>query len=249
MNIQPLFSGKIKSELRSLSDSGKAKNLKRFFKTGKGECGEGDLFLGVGAPEQRKIAKKYFNYADMNDADDLLMSPFHEDRSTGLVILVEKFKRSDISLRKKIFNLYVSRADRVNNWDLVDLSAPHIIGEWLINGERKIIYRLARSKNIWERRMAIVSTMAFIKKGDLADTFSVARELISDKEDLIHKAVGWMLREAGKRKKEMLEDFLLENGKIMPRTALRYAIEKFPDDERKKFLSIGKNNSLKKKAR
>jgi len=234
------LSAKVKGDIREFSDAGKAKVLQGFFRTGKGEYGEGDKFLGVKVPESRSIAGRYFSEASLSDIEELMKSSFHEDRLTGLIMLVKKFENADEVERKRIFDFYLSHSDRVNNWDLVDLTAPNIVGRWLIGRDRKIIYKLARSKNIWERRIAMVSTLSFIKEKDLGDTFMIAEMLIGDGEDLMHKAAGWMLREAGKRDEKALVGFLEKNKRSMPRTMLRYAIERFDEKRRKEFLLSSK---------
>lgn len=234
------LSGKIKKEIREFADPEKAKLLRGFFRTGKGEYGEGDRFLGVKVPESRSVARKYFSGASLEDISEMLDSSFHEDRLTGLIMLVKKFERADEKEKKKIFDFYLAGSDRVNNWDLVDLTAPNIVGKWLIGRDKKIIYKLIRSENIWERRIAMVSTLAFIKEKDLADVFRMAETLLGDGEDLMHKAAGWMLREAGKKDEKALVSFLKKNKRAMPRTMLRYAIEKFDEKRRKEFLLSSK---------
>lgn len=230
------LSEKIKKELIAVADKERAKNLARFFKTGKGEYGEGDKFLGITLPEQKEIVKKYFQRVTLRDVEILLKSPFHEMRVTGAAMLVSKYKKSDKDQKKEIYDFYLSHTKGINNWDLVDISCHKIVGEWLLDKSRSPLYRLARSKTLWERRISIVSTFAFIKVGDLDDSYKLAEILLGDKEDLMHKAVGWVLRECGKKDKTRLVGFIKENGSRMPRTALRYAIEKFTKAERKKIL-------------
>jgi 3-methyladenine DNA glycosylase AlkD len=226
----------LRKELREKANKEKAKNLQRFFKTGPGDYGEGDCFLGVMVPEQRKIAKKYVNLG-WNDLNKLICSKFHEERLTALLILVEKFKKADEAERKQLYNFYLKNRKYVNNWDLVDLTAPKIVGAYLENKDKSLLYKFTRSKNIWEKRIAVLSTFYYIQKGDCQDAIKIAEILKNDKHDLIQKAVGWMLREAGKRcGKKNEEEFLKKNYKIIPRTMLRYAIEKFPEKERKKWL-------------
>jgi 3-methyladenine DNA glycosylase AlkD len=225
----------IKKELNSLKNPAKAAILQRFFKTGKGEYGEGDIFLGITVPEQRKVAARYKDLP-LKKIKELLESNIHEHRLTGLMILVFKFKKAKEEEKKEIFDFYLNHTGRINNWDLVDLSSPNIVGEWLLFKDKDIIYKLAFSANFWERRIAAVSTLRFIKENSLDDTFAVAELLLKDEHDLIHKAVGWMLREAGKKDQKKLEAFLDKNSQKMPRTMLRYAIEKFTEEKRKHYL-------------
>jgi 3-methyladenine DNA glycosylase AlkD len=226
------------SEIKSQKNDLNAKNLQRFFKTGKGQYGEGDVFLGIKVPIQRQIVKKYWNQTTLKDIQELLNSKFHEERMIGLLILVEIYKKSkkDKLKQRQIFEFYLKNTSRINNWDLVDLSAPNIVGDFSSVEGTEIIKFLAKSKNIWERRVAIISTAAFIKNRIFGETLSIADMLLKDEHDLIHKAVGWMLREVGKKNPEVLELFLKDRYKTMPRTMLRYAIEKFPEDKRKKYL-------------
>ncbi|MBN2198170.1 DNA alkylation repair protein [Candidatus Wolfebacteria bacterium] len=225
----------LKRELKLKADPERAKILQGFFKTGKGEYGEGDIFLGLVAPKIREIALKYKNLK-LGDLQKLLKSKIHEERVAALRILVDKFQKSGEMERKKIFNFYLKNAKRVNNWDLVDLSAPKIVGEYLLNKNRKILYKLVKSKNIWERRIAVLATFAFIDKNEFNDSLKIAEILLKDKHDLIHKAVGWMLREMGKKSQKSLEDFLKKHFRKMPRTMLRYSIEKLSETKRKMWL-------------
>lgn len=227
----------IVNDLQKYSSPQKAKILSRFFKTGKGEYGEGDIFLGVIVPQQRLVAKKY-KHADLKTVKKLLYSKIHEHRLTALLILIYQLKKADETKKKEFFDFYLKNTRDINNWDLVDLSCRDIIGEYLLDKDRKILYQLAKSKNLWERRIAIISTSAFIRKGELQDTLRVSKILLKDKHDLIHKAVGWMLREAGKKDEKALENFLNKYYKKMPRTMLRYSIEKFSEDKRKKYLEL-----------
>lgn len=227
---------KIKKDLRQFASPEKAKVLQRFFKTKKGQYGEGDVFIGVKVPETRSVAKKYVDLG-FNEIQELLNSQIHEERLLALVILNLKFKKAKSKIEKRfIFEFYLKNTNRINNWDLVDLSAPNIVGEFLQNEDTSVIRQLASSKNIWERRIAIVSTFPFIKKRNFGETLFISDVLLKDEHDLIHKAVGWMLREVGKQNKNVLELFLEQRYKEMPRTMLRYAIEKFPEEERKKWL-------------
>ena len=227
----------LRKELKELSSPEQAKALQRFFKTGKGQYGEGDIFLGIKVPVQRATAKKYLDL-NFQQMQELLDSKIHEERLTALIILNSRFKKAkkEPMMKRKIYEFYLENTKRINNWDLVDLSAPNIIGEFLQKEDTGILRHLASSKNIWERRIAIISTFAFIRRRNFGETLVISDLLLNDEHDLIHKAVGWMLREIGKRNKEVLELFLETRYKNMPRTMLRYAIEKFPEDERKKWL-------------
>jgi 3-methyladenine DNA glycosylase AlkD len=225
---------KIQTELKSLGDSGQATNLQRFFKTGPGEYGEGDQFRGIRVPVLRKMAGKY-RHLPLPEAGRLLQSPFHEDRLLALLILIERYYQGNV-LQGEIHRLYLEQRRFVNNWDLVDVSAPHLVGHYLGDRAKDLLTRLAGSRVMWERRMAIIATFHFIKQGDYDDTLRVARLLLGDLEDLIHKAVGWMLREVGKREVGMAEAFLQAHYRTMPRTMLRYAIERFPEARRQAYL-------------
>jgi 3-methyladenine DNA glycosylase AlkD len=231
----------LRKEVDEAKNPEQAKNLQRFFKTGKGQYGEGDIFLGIKVPVQRKIVKKYWKYTSLKDIQELLNSKIHEERMIGLLILVEAYKKSkkDKMKQREIYEFYLKNTSRINNWDLVDLSAPNIVGDFCSIEGTEILKLLAKSENIWERRIAILSTAPFIKKRIFGETLSISDMLLKDKHDLIHKAVGWMLREVGKRNMEVLEIFLKERYKEMPRTMLRYSIEKFPEEKRKAYL-LGK---------
>ena len=217
----------------------KAAELPRFFKTGPGEYGEGDRFLGVMVPQIRAVAKAHLD-ADDASVKALLASPWHEARECALLLLVERFGRASESERTAIHRLYLATAaeNRVNNWDLVDLSAPTLVGRYLLDRPRGLLDRLARRPSLWENRIAVVSTLAFIRRGELEDAFRQCAAALGHPHDLMHKAVGWMLRECGKSDPRRLRSFLSGHAPSMPRTALRYAIERFPADERKKWLSI-----------
>lgn len=225
------------AELKKAGDSDKAKILSGFFKTGKGQYGEGDKFLGIYVPIQRAIAKKYLDL-DFTDLKTLLKSKIHEHRAGALFILCAWFQKADEKTREKIFKFYLQNTAGINNWDLVDLSAPTIIGGWLIDRDKEILYKMARSKNLWEKRISIVSALAFIRAKKLSDTVKISEILLNDSHDLIHKAVGWMLREAGKRDEATLRQFLAKHAAKMPRTTLRYSIEKFNEKDRKHFLCL-----------
>ncbi|MFH1134136.1 MAG: DNA alkylation repair protein [Nanoarchaeota archaeon] len=227
---------KIESDLEQYIDSERAKNLSRFFKTGKGEYGEGDVFIGVTVPQLRDVAKRNWS-VPLRGMESLIVSPVHEHRLTALLILTYKWERSGEEEKKRIIGFYLKNIQHINNWDLVDLSAPNILGDWLLDKDRAILYRLARRKSLWERRIAVLSCFSFIRKRDFGDAFKIAEMLLDDKHDLIHKAVGWMLREIGKRDLKAEEAFLDKHAAHMPRTMLRYAIEKFDQGKRKRYLS------------
>ncbi|MDD4530536.1 MAG: DNA alkylation repair protein [Candidatus Gracilibacteria bacterium] len=222
-------------DLQSLKNPAKAKVLQGFFKTGKGEYGEGDIFLGITVPDQRKLANKYL---DLNFAEiqELLESNIHEYRLTAVIILTLKYKKADFNLKKEIFDFYISNTRNINNWDLVDVTCPCIVGNFLLDKDRKILYKLVKSSLLWDKRIAIISTFEFIKNNDFEDALKISEILITDKNDLIQKAVGWMLREIGKRNKMIEIEFLEKYYKIMPRTMLRYSIEKFSEEEKKKYM-------------
>lgn len=226
----------LKIDLKKLGSKKKAEASAWFFKTGKGQYGFGDKFIGVSVPNQRFVARK-FNNLEFVDIEKLLKSPIHEERLVALLILVDQFKKADDKKRSEIYKFYLKNINRVNNWDLVDLSAPNIVGVYLIDKPKTVLYKMAKSKNLWGRRIAAVSTLAFIQKGNSEETFKISLLLLNDKEDLIHKVVGWMLREVGKRiSRDKLKDFLKVHYKQMPRTMLRYAIEHFGEDLRQKYL-------------
>jgi 3-methyladenine DNA glycosylase AlkD len=226
----------IRSELRSVSDEAKARILASFFKTGPGEYGEGDLFLGVSVPGIRKIVKAHKN-AEMQEIQKLLRSKYHEERLAALLMLVELYQRGDESRKQDIYDFYLANTASINSWDLVDLTAPHIVGEYLHGKDTSMLTRLAHSKNLWERRIAILSTYHFIRQGDCRETLRIAKLLLQDPHDLIHKAVGWMLREVGKRCSIEREcGFLDRHAAVMPRTMLRYAIERFPAEMKSRYM-------------
>ncbi len=223
-------------ELRGYARASRAEVSQRFFKTGKGEYGEGDRFIGVTVPDVRRVAKMFCN-ASMGDVQALLRSTWHEDRLLGLIIWTMQFEKGTVQDRKRIFDAYRASTARINNWDLVDVSAPRIVGEYLFGRSRAQVKKWARSKDMWERRIAIVSTLAFIVRGDASSTFVIADMLMNDREDLIHKATGWMLREVGKRCGEkLLTEYLLPRYRTMPRTMLRYAIERYAPSTKKRWL-------------
>lgn len=221
----------ITNRLQALSDAEKREIFPKFFKAGKGEYGEGDRFLGVTVPNIRAIAKLHKDIS-IEEIRELIQSEWHEVRLCALLIMVEKSKKKDEALRQQLFDLYLSQTDRINNWDLVDLSCRFIIGEYLLDKSRDILYHLAQSPLLWDNRIAIVSTYAFIRKGQLEDTYALSDLMMHHPHDLMHKAIGWMLREAGKRDSERLYDYVMSHRADMPRTMLRYAIEKFSPKER-----------------
>ncbi len=235
----PMDAATIVRTLEILQNKEKAKVLAGFFKTGEGEYGEGDQFLGVTVPESRKIAKQYKSLP-LPEILLLLQNPVHECRLVALLILVEKFQNTTTTQQKEIVDFYLKNTEYINSWDLVDLSADKIIGAYFFNEEEnkrnKVLLSLTKSNDLWERRISIISTFYFIKKNRFDETLEIAEILLHDKHDLIHKAVGWMLREIGKRDKLVEEDFLKKQFKTMSRTTLRYAIERFPEEERKRYL-------------
>lgn len=222
-------------DLKREADPKKAAFFPSFFKTGKGQYGEGDIFLGVTVPKQRMIAKKHRDLS-LSSIAKLLKDKRHEARLTALLILVEQFKRGDAKERKRIFDFYLKNLEYVNNWDLVDSSAPQIVGAYLLDRPRAVLMKLARSKHLWSERVAMVATQALIREGELDETFSLAKYFISHPHDLMHKATGWMLREAGKKNEKALTRFLDRYAKRMPRTMLRYAIERLPESKRRAYL-------------
>lgn len=224
----------LRKELKKLSDKDRAEILQKFFKTGEGEYGFGDVFLGLTVPQSRKIAIKYKDIS-FEDISKLLKSEIHEERLIALLILVHQFEREEM-LQRRIYEFYLKHTKFINNWDLVDLSADKIVGGYLIDKPKDILYKLAKSKNMWERRIAMVSTYNFIKNKMYDDAIALAEILKDDTEDLIQKAVGWMLREVGKRDLKIEESFLKKNYKDMGRTMLRYSIEKFPEKIRQTYL-------------
>lgn len=229
----------ILTELQQIGTPEKAAHLSKFFKTGKGEYGEGDCFLGIPVPETRRVAKAHLE-APFAALHTLLESPWHEVRLCALLILVERFKRKKTSEaeRAEIYRFYLQHTRRCNNWDLVDLSCPTLVGRYLLTQtDRSLLYRLAESDCLWEQRIAMVSTYTFIYNKQFDDALTLAKQLMVHKHDLMHKAVGWMLREIGKRDRPVLSAFLEEYAPQLPRTALRYAIEHYPETERKRYLA------------
>ena len=229
----------VRKELKNMADPDKSVILQRFFKAGPGQYGECDIFIGVMAPQSRQIAKK-FGQLPLGEVKTLLYSRVHEERLVALLILVLKYNSTSSGREEKedVVKFYLDNIKQVNNWDLVDLSGPNILGPHLINEDdrRRLLYRLAKSENVWERRIAIVATHHFIRNGDFSDTLKIAEILLQDKHDLIHKATGWMLREVGKRDAAVEEAFLEKNCSAMPRTMLRYAIERLPEGKRTYYM-------------
>ncbi len=221
-------------------DPSQVEGLSRFFKTGPGQYGEGDIFLGIKVPTTRAVVKSCWKELTLNDLEECVTNPYHEVRLAALLALVEMFSHSkkDKAFQKECVDFYLSHTDRINNWDLVDLSCYPLLGEWLLDKDRTLLYDLARDgKTIWEQRIGMVSTMTLIRHGQLEDTFAIADILLHHSHDLIHKAVGWLLREAGKKDEAALTEFLKSRYKTMPRTMLRYAIEKFPEDKRQLYMA------------
>lgn len=232
----------IKQVIKKSGSPKRAKSSQWYFKTGKGQYGYGDVFIGITVPEQRKIAKQFSEKLTLGETGKLLQSKIHEERFIALEILVMKFETGNQSLQKQVVDLYLKSTKFINNWDLVDTSAHYILGEYLFKRPRTILFKLAKSASLWEKRIAIISAFYFINKHDYSDSLKIAKILLSDEHDLIHKAVGWMLREIGKRDIKVERKFLDEFASKMPRTTLRYAIERFPEPLRKKYLSIKKIN-------
>lgn len=233
-------SANVRKELKSMADPDKAAILHRFFKTGPGQYGEGDIFIGVMVPQSRQVAKK-FSQLPFGEVKILLYSRIHEEGLVALLILAWRYSASSSREKEEeIVKFYLDNIKQVNNWDLVDLSAPNILGAHLVDNRdrRMLLYRLARSENVWERRIAIVATQTFIRNGDFSDTLKIAEMLLQDRHDLIHKAAGWMLREVGKRDAAPEEAFLEKHYSVMPRTMLRYAIERLPESKRCRYKKI-----------
>ncbi len=224
----------LKREIKKAAHSERAERSKRFFKTGRGQYGEGDVFAGLTVPQSKDIAKKFRNLS-LKEINHLLKSEIHEERLIALLILVDKYQNEQRG--KEIFDFYINNIEFVNNWDLVDLSADKIVGEWLLNKDKDTVYELSKSNHLWTKRISIVSTFAFIRKNEFEPTLKISEILLKDRHDLIHKAVGWMLREVGKRDEKILEDFLKKHYENIHRTTLRYAIERFDEKKRKSYLS------------
>ena len=231
-----MTASEIQQQLRELGSPEATAQAARFFKTGPGQYGEGDIFLGLNAETMHRLSKEHAGLS-VRELRLLLRSPVHEDRAIALLVLVRQAGKGDAAAKEKIFKFYLAHTRYINNWDLVDASAREIVGGHLADKSREPLVQLARSTNMWERRISIIATHYFIRQGEFADTLKIARLLLADKEDLIHKAVGWMLREVGKRDQPTLERFLRRHGKVMPRTALRYSIERFPKELRLAYLT------------
>ena len=230
MSLQQIY-----KRLRTLADSAVAEHSQRFFKTGPGEYGEGDQFRGIRVPVLRKLARE-FKSLSLDETVKLLHSKWHEQRLLALLMMVNRFARADEIGKKEVYSAYLENMPWINNWDLVDTTCMHIVGGWLYPRKRTVLYDLAQSEVLWERRIAIIASFYFIKQGDFSDTLKLSKQLLNDSHDLMHKAVGWMLREVGKRDLQVEEQFLKEYYNDMPRTMLRYAIEKFPEDRRQAYL-------------
>lgn len=230
--------GDVVKELEYLKNSEKIKVFKRFFKTNEGEYGYGDMFWGISVPQVREISKRYFRDISFDEIKVLINHRIHEIRLAGYLILTYQYEKSDNEKRKDIFDFYLNNLSGCNNWDLVDLSCYKIVGEYVLRNKekRKILYKLSKSKNLWEQRISIVSTYPMIKRKEFEDTLNISKLLLFHKHDLIHKAVGWMLREVGKQDMNVLRKFLNENINTIPRTTLRYSIEKMNKSERKGYL-------------
>ncbi len=226
---------RLQEKLHTLANSEWAQGMQRYFKTGPGEYAEGDRFIGVRMPQMRKLVKDYPD-TPLSEIEALLCSSFHEERMVALLLMVQRFQRGDAKEQKALYQCYLDSTTVINNWDLVDVTAEHIIGAWLFGRSPKPLYKLARSKSLWERRIAIMATFHFIKRNEFDETLTLAERLLHDEHELIHKAVGWMLREVGKRDLAAEEAFLQQHYQVMPRTMLRYAIEKFPERRRQAYL-------------
>ncbi|MGW0434771.1 DNA alkylation repair protein [Micromonospora sp. NPDC003197] len=227
----------VRHELANLADPGRAQDVSRFLQIVPGGYGEGDRAIGVSVPEQRRVAGRYWRDLSLAETTKLLTSSAHEERLTSLFILVRKFAKGDDEERGRVFGILLANTDRINNWDLVDSSAPYIVGPWLIDKDRSVLDRLAASSLVWDRRIAIMATFAFIKAGDFQWTFRLSERLLHDPHDLVHKAVGWMLREVGNRDQAAAEEFLARHYRVMPRVMLRYAIEKYEPQRRRDYLT------------
>ena len=225
----------VKQKLKSLASPDVARSSVRFFKTGPGQYGEGDIFIGIKVPTLRTVSRE-FRSLPLEEVGSLLNSPIHEERHLALMVLVLQVAKCDDAYRRVVFDFYLQNTKLINNWDLVDCSAPQVVGGYLLDKSRKRLFQLTKSNSLWERRIAIVSTQHFIRHDDFADTLAISHNLLRDEEDLIHKATGWMLREVGKKAKAVLEKFLDQHGTVMPRTMLRYAIEHFSPEQRRAYL-------------
>ncbi|MFW3170895.1 DNA alkylation repair protein [Geodermatophilus sp. CPCC 206100] len=227
----------IRADLAAAADPERAAGMARYFQARPGGYGEGDRFLGIGVPEQRRIARRHALTTPLGDVEELLTSPLHEDRLTALFVLVQRFERADDAERQRIVQLYLRRRECVSNWDLVDASAPYLLGPWLLDRDHAVLDELAASPSVWDRRIAVMATFAFVRAGRFGPTLHLADRLLTDPADLVQKAVGWMLREVGNRDRAVAEEFLGPRYGRMPRTALRYAIERFPTERRRAYLA------------
>lgn len=232
-----------KNALTQLADKDRAFQSQRYFKTAKGEYGEGDIFLGIRVPVLRDLAKQY-SHLSLSNIQSLLKSRYHEQRLLALILLVNRFKKSDETVREKIFEIFISNTSYINNWDLVDTSAPHIVGAWLYDKDRSLLYDFSNSENLWERRIAVLACFHFIDKREFTDVINIAETLLDDTEDLIHKAVGWLLRELGKKNPTKLYHFLDKYAVKMPRTMLRYALEKTPTKKRREYMDMKSRSTV-----
>lgn len=223
------------AEMHALGNPEKATHLQRFFKTGEGEYAAGDLFLGIVVPETRRMAKQYKSLP-FDELQELIQHPYHEIRLCALLILVEQYKKASEPEKTSLVDFYLKHTAYINNWDLVDLSAPYIIGHYLLDKERSLLYQLVASNSLWERRIAVVSTLTLIRANDFKEALALAELLKTDQQDLMHKATGWVLRETGKKDRKVLTDFLEAHATTLPRTTLRYAIEHYPEEQRLYFL-------------
>jgi 3-methyladenine DNA glycosylase AlkD len=233
--LSKLKAQEVHKRLKKLGNKEHATVSQRFFKTGPGEYGEGDIFIGIRVPVLRKLVKEYKDLP-VSDIKILLRSPLHEERLFAILLFVRKFETGDDDIKKNIYDLYLKSTEFINNWDLVDTSAEHIVGAYLTDKSKRPLYRLAKSNRLWERRIAIMATFHFIKRREFSETLKISNMLLADRHDLIHKATGWMLREIGKRDLKTEETFLKVHYKKMPRTMLRYAIEKFSEKKRQRYL-------------
>lgn len=240
MQNNPAALAALRNELNALADAEQAQHLQRFFKTGQGEYGEGDRFLGIRVPKQRELVKRYRAQLSVADVEQLLHSAFHEHRLSALLLWVQQYQGGNAAQRDAVYAAYLANTAWINNWDLIDSTAHHIVGEHLQERPRAVLYQLAESADLWQRRIAIISTFRFIKNHDFTETLQIAERLLNDQQDLIHKATGWMLREVGKREQAVEEAFLQQHAATMPRTMLRYAIEKFSSAQRRYYLQMGR---------
>ncbi len=232
-----MLAQELMDSLNALENPARAVHSQRFFKTGKGQYGEGDIFIGLTVPQTRLVCKNYYNLS-IAEIEKVLESPIHEHRLAAVIIMRWQAERANSVLRKSLYDLYLRRTDRINNWDIIDISCHKIVGRYLANKNRAILYKLASSKQMWDRRITIVSTAYFISKNDLDDTFKLSEILLNDKEDLMHKATGWMLREAGKKDESRLKEFLDKYAYVMPRTMLRYSLEKLHPADRAYYMKL-----------